>query len=527
MYLTSPPPMHETLTSEATEFFGHANFLVAKLTEYCNLRCKYCHQDALTGKPQLMPFETFKNAVRLILKPSRAPIVYVQFHGGEPLLCPDDFFREATAFARAELETPTRNIQFYIQTNLTRLTEEREKLLNDLKIGISYSLDGPPGLNDELRGGGRRILQNWRRMRTNGTIAGTICLIQPSNWNRMDRVLQFFDEEGIHDVRFNMMVPDGRGLAVDDMTVDKLFQAKKTILDFMLRTEGRSVVDVVLLQEMTRFLTQSGAPSSFEYHGCESFYCQAARSLFSVEPDGTIFACDRIAENHDWGMGNVNQPFLKPEREVAIGKRRAFQSKDEWWSRCEGCDAKKICGFSCTAYYIDKVDTREVECQLTKLLWAHFLERRDEIRAFVERRTRPIFVDEKAPLCDQPEETRAIKDLAVNALYHHVSIVDTLASNRHYQLLQRGIQYYVVVFRTEKVFEVDELVAEIARYNGMLPPDVVEGALAERFPQGKLRQTLSAIQEHLPEIFYPTARDTEDRLVAHARHEADHARCEC
>lgn len=501
MDLIPPAPMHQEPGEAAAELFAMANFLVLKLTDYCNLRCKYCHQDALNGRPVLMPMETLKNAVRLILKPSVAPVVYVQFHGGEPLLCPDEYFREAVAFCKQELETPAREVQFCLQTNLTRVTPEKEALLRELKIAVSYSLDGPPSINDALRGGGRRIVLHWRRMKANGTQAGVICLIQPSNWDRMEEVLQFFHDEGMLNVRFNLMVPDGRGRDVATATTEKLFQAKKVILDHMLRTGGQSVVDSTLYNMMKRFVKANGAPASSEYHGCESFYCQAARSLFSVNPDGRFYACDRIAENPSWAMGNVNADFAEPEKEIATGKRRAFHHKDDWWARCEGCDAKKICEFSCSAYYVDKVDTREVECQYTKAMWAYFLERKEDILDFMRRETRPIFIDEKKPLVQQPEETWAIKDLAADAAYNHLSLVDTLASNERYQLLRRGEQHYIFVFERDKIFEVDALVAEIARFNGMLSPEVIERMLAGKFPRGTLRQTTENIRKLIPEIF--------------------------
>lgn len=114
-----------------------------------------------------MPMETFKNGVRLILGASSAPAVSVQFHGGEPLLASDEFFREAVAFCREELGRKLgKKVDFYIQTNLTRVTVEREALLRELGIGISFSLDGPPEINEKMRGGTRRIVENWRNMLT-------------------------------------------------------------------------------------------------------------------------------------------------------------------------------------------------------------------------------------------------------------------------------------------------------------------------------------------------------------------------
>jgi len=524
MNLTPPLALHELQSPEGKTFFEMANFLVVKLTDYCNLRCKYCHQDALNGKPILIPMETYKNAVRLVLKPSKAPKVYVQFHGGEPLLCPDEFFREAVAFAKKELETFDRRVEFCIQTNLTKVTADKEALLKELGITISYSLDGPPTINDELRGGGRKIVENWRRMKQNGTEAGTICLIQPSNWDRMIEVLRFFHDEGIHSVRFNLMVPDGRGKDVNTATTDKLFNAKKVVLDYMLETKGQSVVDATLYNAMKRFVKANGAPTSFEYHGCESLYCQAGRSLYSVNPDGKFFACDRIAENPLWAMGNVNQPFAPPERDFATKKRHAFHHKDEWWARCEGCDAKKICEFSCSAYYVDSVDTREIECQYTKKMWEYFLQRKEDIFEFMKRGVSTVFIDEKKPLEDQPEETWIIRDVAADAAYNKLSLVETLAANPHYQLFERGGQYYVYAFKREKIFEVDAVVAEIAKFNGVLAPHLIEAAIGDRFPKGVLGKTLENISQSIPEILMPMTQAVERQVSAHARHDEEENR---
>lgn len=519
MNLASPTPLHDSLSTDAVQFFEQANFLVVKLTDYCNLRCKYCHQDALNGKPVLIPMETYKNAVRMILKPSKAPKVFVQFHGGEPLLCSDEFFKEAVAFAKAELETVDRRVGFYIQTNLTRVTPERERTLRELDITISYSLDGPPEISDELRGGGRKIVENWRRMKANGTDAGTICLIQPSNWDRMDEVLKFFHDEGIHNVRFNLMVPDGRGKEVNTASTDKLFNAKKTVLDYMLETKGQSVVDATLYNAMKRFVKANGAPSSFEYHGCESLYCQAGRSLYSVNPDGKFYACDRIAENPLWAMGNVNHLFSPPEREFALKKRQAFHHKDDWWARCEGCDAKKICEFSCSAYYVDQVDTRDIECEYTKKMWDYFLERKEDIIAFMKRGVSTVFIDEKKPLEEQPEDTWIIRDVANDAAYNHLSLVETLAANQRYQLFERGGQYYIYLFKRDKIFEVDGVVAEIAKLNGVLGPHLIEAALGNQFPKGSLGQTLENIAQTIPEILAPMTKASEKKVLEHAGHD--------
>lgn len=501
MDLTPPQPLHHQATSEARDFFGQSNFLVCKLTDYCNLRCKYCHQDALNGKAVLMPIETFKNAVRLILKPSGAPIVNVQFHGGEPLLQPDEFFEEAVAFARAELESPTRKVRFYIQTNLTKVDERRQAMLKRLQIGISFSVDGPPHINDEMRGGGKIIFKNYARLKAAQADVGAICLIQPANWDRMDEVLSYFREADLRNVRFNMMVPDGRGEEVATATADKLYEARRTILDQMLALRDAACVDSTLYNQMKRFAKPNGAPSSFEYHGCEALYCQAGRSLYSINPDGTFYACDRIAERKPWSMGSVNESFDAPELHAAKKKRSAFHHKDEWWAKCEGCDAKKICEFSCSAYYVDKVDTRETECQQTKKMWNYMLKRKDEVLDFVKKHQSPLAVDADRALETQDETTWTIRDLAADSFYNELTDIETVAANRSYKLLKRGEQYFLWLHKREKVFEVDSMVAAIAKFNGSVPPELIERLLEEAFPPTKLKQTLNDMASIVPEVF--------------------------
>ena len=272
---------------------------------------------------------------------------------------------------------------------------------------------------------------------------------------------------------------------------------------------------------MKRFVKENGAPSSFEYHGCESLYCQAGRSLYSVNPDGKFYACDRIAENPLWAMGNVNQPFALNNKDFALKKRRAFHHKDDWWARCEGCNAKKICEFSCSAYYVDQVDTRDIECEYTKKMWAYFLERKEDIFSFMKKGITTVFIDEKMPLEEQPEETWIIRDVAENAAYNKLSLIETLAANRHYQLFERGSQYYIYVFKRDKIFEVDELVAEVAKFNGVLAPQFISLVLNDKFPKGKLKQALEGLASSIPEVLLQMDKNGQEAALEHASHLLD------
>jgi uncharacterized protein len=78
------------------------------------------------------------------------PGAIFSFHGGEPLLAGQDFFRRFVAHAAVilgESITPT----YVLETNGTLLTREWLDLFCELNIGFGISLDGPPATHDHRR----------------------------------------------------------------------------------------------------------------------------------------------------------------------------------------------------------------------------------------------------------------------------------------------------------------------------------------------------------------------------------------
>ena len=77
----------------------------------------------------------------------------------------------------------------------------------------------------------------------------------------------------------------------------------------------------------------------------------------------------------------------------------------------------------------------------------------------------------------------------------------TLATNGNYQLTERAGQYYLYVFKRKKIFEVDELIAEVAELNGKLSPAHIESLLKTKWPPEKLQPAIKSLQQSIPEVF--------------------------
>lgn len=484
--------------------FGHASFLVAKITDHCNIQCSYCHQAAPdTRGTKFMSVETVANALDLFFSQSAAHVLSFEYHGGEPLLAPDAYLRDTAALAREVASERGREIRLFMQTNLVGLNDRRIELLKEIDVHISFSLDGPPRVNDLMRQAGDRVVKSYRMLRAAGVEAGTICVIQPSNVERMREVVAFFDQEGIWSVKFNVMAEDGRAKDKNGLTAEKILAARRVILDYMIETRGKRMKDHALLEEMRRFAERAGAPSSQKFHGCTSLYCGAGRSLFSVSPDGTYFACDRIAEKPRWALGNVNEPFTAEAARKARELKGLFHHKDDWWDRCTYCDAKKICGFSCSAYYVDEVDTREIDCAVTKSTYALFLERQAEVLSLVREIDGPTGLIQIKRARSGAEKSAALRQLKNDVIYAESGADETLAANPIYALVRRGAERYLILKRERRMFEVDDLVAAAAAYNGQLEAETLVAVLARRFGFGAAERAVATFARLVPSAVEP------------------------
>jgi len=129
-----------------------------KVASRCNLNCSYCYvynmgDESYRAQPYRMSPETVAALLDRVgrhCREERLDQVSFIFHGGEPLLAGQDFFRDFVARARALLQ-PDVAPAFALETNGTLLTAQWFDLLFELDIGFGISLDGTPAAHDANR----------------------------------------------------------------------------------------------------------------------------------------------------------------------------------------------------------------------------------------------------------------------------------------------------------------------------------------------------------------------------------------
>jgi uncharacterized protein len=310
-----------------------------------------------------MSIERFKQVAELLLTNSRQQRVSLEFHGGEPLLLADDWFEEAVGYARSLAARHNKAVEFPLVTNGTLLTEERLQRLHALGIVCCLSADGPPRINDQLRGGGAAVERALRLFKRHKIPCGILTVLGRANYSKMGEVMDWFADLGTDGFRINFLQPQGRGAdEAQLLSGEEIFEGMRQVLDHMDRT-GVRVREEETLKMVGRFLRGRDAQPRLT---CWEFQCQAGRTYCAVDHTGLIHACGTDLRNHP--LGHLDADLDRAHYDATL---RRLHHKSDWVIRCFDCTARRICRHSCPTSDFNSNTYKEHECRFTKLMYAH------------------------------------------------------------------------------------------------------------------------------------------------------------
>ena len=133
--------------------FARPLYVMAKAAgPRCNLRCQYCYyleKQHLTDKEGNMSDALLEDYVRDYIQLQQTPEVLFTWHGGEPMLRPLGFYKQAVRLQ--QYYGRGRQISNSIQTNGTLLTPEWCRFLHDEGWLVGISIDGTQPMHDAYR----------------------------------------------------------------------------------------------------------------------------------------------------------------------------------------------------------------------------------------------------------------------------------------------------------------------------------------------------------------------------------------
>jgi len=320
--------------------------VVLQASPFCNIDCSYCYLSNRSDKARMgvdrvgATFEAL--AANLVL----ADELSVVWHSGEPLVLGPQYYLSAMAAIRGNL--PSRiNVEFDIQTNGTLLTPRWRDVYSRPDVSIGLSLDGPREIHDRTRkyrdgrGSFDGAIAALRLLRSEDCEPSVICVLNFDFLHEADRYYEFFREEGVRYLSFN--IPECEG--VNERKVEDGPESQRAFAAFMTyffrrnEREGRPFA----LTQIDAMAKNLAAPPASIPRSQE----QRSLSIITVGVDGqfSTFSPELLGFEHDiygdFCVGRAYPQFSLDKRRLAAMEREI----EAGLIRCESeCRYFSVCG---------------------------------------------------------------------------------------------------------------------------------------------------------------------------------------
>jgi len=320
--------------------------LILHVTEACNLRCTYCYQaeasDREAGRQQqAMSPEVAEQAVDFLIEHS-GPLedLVIVFFGGEPLLN-FELIRFVVNLATEKAKEAGKKVSFALTTNGTVLTDEIVGFLDEKHIGVTVSMDGYQSVHDRYRrfpeGGPSYeiILAKVTAMLEcphSRPVVARVTVAEQAG--RVREILRHLIGLGFLEAGFAPVTTGHTDFQLDDAAMDHLLEEFKGLATEFVEAakEGRLLGFSNLIDLLV----------SLHQGEVMNYPCGAGLGLFSVDPEGHLYLCQRFTGQDDFRMGDIFDGF---DREGLERFRQEAEISNK--EACKGCWARTICTGGC------------------------------------------------------------------------------------------------------------------------------------------------------------------------------------
>ncbi len=283
--------------------------LIIKTTRKCNLRCSYCHDWRSRSQP--LSFEVLAHLIRKALQNTDRRLVNFIWHGGEPLLLGQEFFKRALTLQEKFLQ-PRQYVINSVQTNGTLLTDDWCDFLRRNRFTVGLSIDGPEQIHNlnrsyaSGRGSYDDVVRGVGLLKRYELNFGILLVLNQNTRKLTAR--QIFDfvlnDLGVKTFSFLPAVPDnipgelsGERVTTDFFDMAQYDEFMTEIFDHWFALDDPEVrireLDGILRSIMggnPQLCTLAGSCIGENYH---------------IEPGGDIFHCDKYVGDPAYHLGNV------------------------------------------------------------------------------------------------------------------------------------------------------------------------------------------------------------------------------
>jgi uncharacterized protein len=325
----------------------------------CNMRCVYCY--GVGGNYAgggLMSEETAFRAVDWLIANSRnASKVNIGFFGGEPLLN-FPLMRKVVSHARTKAAEKCKQINFNIITNGSLLTDEIISFLQDEKIDILISFDGPPEYQNrhrpfkDGRGSYDRVHANIQKLRAVfPNLRGRATVYGDADPFRIKEGMEQAGFTHCAVIKASPAILSGRSTSSpsDDGFGEQELER--------LKAYNREQTDQLLASIRERKINRDCPSRQLSIlagivSGRKSYYaCGIGKARVGISVNGDIYPCHRFVGLEELRMGNIadyNAGELNDYHRATV----------DHLPECRNCWARYYCGGGC--FYFHKARTGDM-----------------------------------------------------------------------------------------------------------------------------------------------------------------------
>ncbi len=341
-----------------------ALLVIMKPTLKCNLRCRHCYHRPEECPDTVMSPEILERTISLIRNEYDA--VQYFWHGGEPLLAGEQFYKRAFNLQKKYYGKNINRCGNTIQTNGILLRNRFIEFCRDNRVNIGVSYEGEYGAG--LRPGEdvKALGDTMRYMVKKGHMFSVSATIHGGNVDSMMDMYEAFREQRIP-FNFSPSLRIGCGLDNEDTYLDQ---------DTFIRNS---------IEVFDRWLTDTDAPIPvlpyFQYvrssldcpNISDCAHSSCLMNWLCVYPNGDVYPCGKACPEK-YRMGNIMETDSVHDLFKSEGFRNILIDSIERRDKCKSCPVYAKCMGGCTvdAYYDgDAKSSGGFSCQVYKAVFGH------------------------------------------------------------------------------------------------------------------------------------------------------------